>query len=45
MEPEEDDVVAKQAKEMEAKYKNGPPKKKPMLLKNKQEVYFLKNQN
>ena len=40
---EEDDIVARQAKEMEAKLKEGGGiKKKPMLLKNKQEVPSLK---
>lgn len=39
---EEDDIVARQAKEMEAKLKEGGGiKKKPMLLKNKQEVLFF----
>ena len=39
---EEDDIVARQAKEMEAKLKEGGGiKKKPMLLKNKQEVPFF----
>lgn len=41
MEPvEDDDIIAKQSKEMEAKFKDGP-KKKPMLLKNRQEVFSL----
>ena len=37
---EEDDIMAKQAKEMEEKFKNGP-KKKQGLLKNKQEVLSI----